>query len=85
MKNLLAIDTVRLAKEYSSADKSEQRRVLKALVNIAFDNNGFLPDSFDIHFRVSSGNSVSNVLSDLGYPHVRDIRCFSQATYVCIR
>lgn len=84
MKNLFSIDTLRLSKKYTDAKKYSHRQILEQFVLVAFHNNGFLPHQFDISLKLESADTVKDVLTDLGYHHVRDIRCFSQTTYICI-
>ena len=82
--NFFNINTLRLIKEYSDSHKYSHRQVLEKLVLVAFHNNGFLPNQFDIELNMTNADHIRDVLTDLGYPHVRDIRCFSQTVYVSI-
>ena len=88
MTQLLNMNVLRLINKYSGVDYFEHRKVLEELVLISFRNrNGFLPDSFDLNLVVSSGNTVTDVLNDLGYPQISCVRISTsnKVTYVKIR
>lgn len=82
--NFFNMNTLRLKKKYSDSHQYSHRKVLEQFVLVAFDNNGFLPNEFDIHLNMANSDTVKDVLNDLGYPHVRDIRCFSRITHIRI-
>lgn len=84
MKNLFNIETLRLTKEYSSKGMYHHRNVLEKFVVVAFRNNGFLPNTFDIDVTLPDSNIVNEVLTDLGYLHIRCIRCCSRTIYITI-
>jgi len=84
MMNLFTSDTLRLVQKYNEKKNFSHRQVLEKLTIIAFRNNGSLPNEFDISLKLPNADTVKDVLVDLGYPHVRDINCFSDTVYIRI-
>lgn len=74
-KYSISRDFTNLREQYQKANLHEEVIILHGVQSIISKYDG-LPNSFELNlnFRFESLNSVLQVLTDLGIPHVRTIR-----------
>lgn len=80
-KYSISRDFTNLREQYQRTKLHEEIIVLHGVQSIVCKQNG-LPNSFelDLNFRLESLDSVLQVLTDLGIPHVRTIRLLPSRT-----